>query len=101
MEEVEDEEAGSICRYVEDYGRSAGHIYGEGQSQFVKWREAQKKVGHASWSPYNELDEWDLSQWLIHNVGQNATDEYLKLNQTFVQKQVRVLQMYRHTAMGS
>ena len=78
IEEVEDEEAGGICRYVEDYGRSAGHIYGEGQSQFVKWREAQKKVGHAPWSPYNDLNEWDLSQWLICNVGQNATDEYLK-----------------------
>ena len=79
MEEVEDEEAGGIRRYVEDYGQSAGHVYGEGQSQFMKWREAQKNAGHAPWSPYNDLDEWDLSQWLIRNVGQNATDEYLKL----------------------
>lgn len=79
MEEVEDEEAGGICRYVEDYGRSAGHIYGEGQSQFAKWREAQKKAGHTPWSPYTDLEEWDLSQWLILNVGQNATDKYLKL----------------------
>ena len=68
MEEVEDGEAGGIRRYVEDYGRSAGHVYGEGQSQFMKWREAQKNAGHAPWSPYNDLDEWDLSQWLIHNV---------------------------------
>jgi hypothetical protein len=79
IEEVEDEEAGDICGYVEDYGRNAGHIYGEGQSQFLKWREAQKGVGHAPWSPYNNLEEWDLSQWLILNVGQNATDKYLKL----------------------
>jgi hypothetical protein len=79
MEEVEDEEAGGICRYVEDYGQSAGHIYGEGQSQFAKWREAQKKAGHTPWSPYTDLEEWDLSQWLILNVGQNATDKYLKL----------------------
>ena len=50
MEEVADEEAGGIRRYVEDCGQSAGHIYGEGQSQFMKWREAQKRqdmhLGH-------------------------------------------------------
>ena len=78
-EEVENEKAGGICQYVEDYSRSAGYIYSEGQSQFSSWREAQKEAGHAPWSPYNDLEEWDLSQWLILNVGQNATDKYLKL----------------------
>jgi hypothetical protein len=47
IEEVEDEEARDIHKYVEDYGQSAGHVYGEGQSQFAKWREAQKEAGHA------------------------------------------------------
>ena len=79
VEEVEDEEAGGIRRYVEDYGRSAGYIYGEGQGQFAKWREAQKEAGHAPWSPYKDLKEWELSEWLLLNVGQNATDKYLKL----------------------
>jgi hypothetical protein len=41
MEEIEDEEARGIHRYVEDYGGNAGHVFGKGQSQFAKWREAQ------------------------------------------------------------
>ena len=79
IEEIEDEEAGGIRRYVEDYGRNAGHVFGKGQSQFAKWREAQVQAGHAPWAPYNDLEEWELSQWLILNVGQNATDKFLKL----------------------
>jgi hypothetical protein len=79
VEEVEDEEAGGIRRYVEDYGQSAGYVYGEGQSQFAKWREAQNEAGLAPWSPYDDLEEWELSEWLLLNVGQNATDKYLKL----------------------
>lgn len=40
VEEVDDEEAGGIHRYVEDYGRGAGRTFGKGQSQFAKWRDA-------------------------------------------------------------
>jgi hypothetical protein len=79
VEEVEDEVAGGICRYVEDYGWSAGYVCGEGQSQFTKWRDAQNEVGHVPWLPYNDLDEWELLEWLLLNVGQNAMDKYLKL----------------------
>jgi hypothetical protein len=79
MEEIEDEEARGIHRYVEDYGGNAGHVFRKGQSQFAKWREAQVQVGHAPWAPYNNLAEWELSQWLILNSGQNATDKFLKL----------------------
>ena len=79
VEEVEDEEAGGIRRYVEDYGQSAGYIYGEGQSLFAKWREAQNEAGHVPWLPYNDLEEWDPSEWLLLNVGQNTMDKYLKL----------------------
>ena len=70
---------GGICRYVEDYGQSAGYIYGEGQSLFAKWREAQNEAGHVPWLPYNDLEEWDPSEWLLLNVGQNTMDKYLKL----------------------
>ena len=79
IEEIEDEEAGGIRRYVEDYGGNAGHVFGKGQNQFEKWREAQVQAGHAPWAPYNDLEEWELSEWLILNVGQNATDKFLKL----------------------
>ena len=43
MEEVEDEEAGGFRQYVEDYGDAgdAGKQFGEHQSKFSQWREAQ------------------------------------------------------------
>lgn len=81
MEEVEDEEAGGFRRYVEDYGEDgdAGKGFGEGQSQFAQWREAQTKAGLEPWAPFENLEEWDLAQWLLLNAGQNATDKFLKL----------------------
>lgn len=82
MEEVEDEEAGGFRRYVEDYGNDvddAGKAFKEGQSQFSQWREAQNKAGHEPWAPFDDLEEWDLAQWLLLNAGQNATDKFLKL----------------------
>lgn len=82
MEEVEDEEAGGFRRYVEDYGEDvgdAGKAFKEGQSHFSQWREAQQKAGHEPWAPFDDLEEWDLAQWLLLNAGQNATDKFLKL----------------------
>ena len=82
MEEVEDEEASGFHRYVEDYSNDvdeAGKAFKEGQSQFSQWREAQHKAGHEPWAPFDDLEEWDLAQWLLLNAGQNATDKFLKL----------------------
>ena len=31
------------------------------------------------WAPFEDLEEWDLAQWLLLNAGQNATDKFLKL----------------------
>lgn len=31
------------------------------------------------WSPFVDREEWDLATWLIRTVGQNSTDEFLKL----------------------
>ncbi|KAI6006884.1 hypothetical protein EDD15DRAFT_2383857 [Pisolithus albus] len=30
-------------------------------------------------SPFEDCEEWELAQWLINNVNQRATDEFLKL----------------------
>lgn len=81
MEEVEDEEVGGFHWYIEDYGEDgdAGKGFGEGQSQFSQWREAQTKAGLEPWAPFDDLEEWDLAQWLLLNAGQNATDKFLKL----------------------
>ena len=53
MEEVEDEEAGGFWWYVEDYGDAgdAGKQFGECQSNFSQWREAQMKAQLEPWAP--------------------------------------------------
>ncbi|KAF8219621.1 hypothetical protein L208DRAFT_1338875, partial [Tricholoma matsutake] len=41
--------------------------------------EEQAALGENMWAPFASQEEWDLSQWLMKNVGQNSIDEYLKL----------------------
>ncbi|KAG1825196.1 hypothetical protein EV424DRAFT_1471780 [Suillus variegatus] len=35
--------------------------------------------GEDPWSPFEDAEEWDLAQWLVKNLGQTRTDEFLKL----------------------
>ena len=46
---------------------------------FEKIQDDQTAQGVNHWAPFNNQDEWDLARWLNQNVGQKATDEYLKL----------------------
>ncbi|KAG1843935.1 Zn-finger domain-containing protein [Suillus subalutaceus] len=39
----------------------------------------QEANGESVWGPFNDEEEWELARWLIQNVGQNQTDEFLKL----------------------
>lgn len=31
------------------------------------------------WNPFIDREEWDLATWLVRSVGQNSTEEFLKL----------------------
>jgi hypothetical protein len=79
VEEVEDEEAGTQSRWIKDYPRPAGTPGRPAQSYFEMVRDEQKKNSDPPWAPFKDEEEWGLAQWLITNVGQNATDKYLKL----------------------
>lgn len=80
VEEIEDEEAGGFPRWVEDYPGNAGKTHSQGQSYFECWREAQKENGYEPWAPFKDLEEWELSQWIMQSgLTQNATDKFLKL----------------------
>jgi hypothetical protein len=79
VEEVEDKEAGTQSCWIKDYLRPAGTPGELVQSYFEMAREEQKKNGDSPWAPFKDEEEWELAQWLITNVGQNATDKYLKL----------------------
>jgi hypothetical protein len=72
VEEVEDEEAGGIHWWVEDYPRPAGMAGQAAQSYFERIRVEQVKQGQDPWVPFEDQEEWELAEWLIMNVGQNA-----------------------------
>jgi hypothetical protein len=79
VEEVEDEEDGGIRRWVEDYPRPAGTPKASAQTYFEKLLAEQRAKGEDPWAPFKDEEEWGLAQWLMLNVGQNATDKFLKL----------------------
>ncbi|KAG6859996.1 hypothetical protein C0995_000743 [Termitomyces sp. Mi166 len=89
VEEVEDEGEPSIgphCeQYIQGYPHSAGQWIRQARTAFKSLLEAQVKAVAEQWEPFESQEEWELVTWLMKNVGQNATDEYLKLP-IFLQK---------------
>ena len=79
VEEIEDEEAGVQNRWIEDFPGNAGKRGDQAQSYFEKLRAEQQRQGLSPWTPFQDEEEWELAQWLMLNVGQNATDKFLKL----------------------
>lgn len=79
VEEVEDEESGTHRRWLKDFPLPAGTRLRQARSYFETVREEQRRNGDDPWAPFKDEEEWELAQWLITNVGQNATDKYLKL----------------------
>jgi hypothetical protein len=79
VEEVEEEEDGGIKRWFKDYLRPAGTAGASAQTYFEKLLVEQRTRGQDPWAPFADEEEWGLAQWLMLNVGQNATDNFLKL----------------------
>ncbi|KIK13982.1 hypothetical protein PISMIDRAFT_60662, partial [Pisolithus microcarpus 441] len=52
---------------------------GKGETAFDKMKKVQDGLGGSTYSPFEDRDEWELGQWLINNINQWATDEFLKL----------------------
>ncbi|KAG1878582.1 hypothetical protein C8R48DRAFT_752658 [Suillus tomentosus] len=81
VEEVEDEDGMSFTnngRYFEPR-TDAGWALHEGETSFEKYRTYQEEEGEDPWSPFEDKEEWDLAHWLIKNLGQMRTEEFLKL----------------------
>jgi len=77
-EDIDD--ARSQSRYRRGYPVGyAPEILGEGKTKFKIWQEEQRLHGENEWAPFHNQKEWDLAQWLIRNVRQKSTDEFLKL----------------------
>ncbi|KAG1779091.1 hypothetical protein EV702DRAFT_1178629 [Suillus placidus] len=57
----------------------AGWALYEGETKFEGYKRDQEEGSEHPWSPFEDTEEWDLAQWLIKNLGQTRTDEFLKL----------------------
>ena len=80
IEEVEDEDdPQKPPQYWRSYPGLVVEVLGVGKTPFEKLQEEQAALGEDKWALFASQEEWDLSQWLMKNVGQNSIDEYLKL----------------------
>ncbi|KAF8870236.1 hypothetical protein BD779DRAFT_1455790 [Infundibulicybe gibba] len=79
IEDVENEDdARNTSRWTEHYP-TAAKTFGRGQTKFQEWHDHQKREHEEAWAPFDNVEEWDLAQWLMNNVGQTSIDEFLKL----------------------
>jgi hypothetical protein len=69
----------NMNHFVEPYPDNASHGMRKSKTRFKKWLEIQQGEGKKPWEPFSGEEEWALLRWLIKNVGQKSTDEYLKL----------------------
>ncbi|KAI9448953.1 hypothetical protein F5148DRAFT_1278035 [Russula earlei] len=52
---------------------------GTALTPFQERGEALQKSGLPPWAPFEDMDEWELVNWLINRVNKTGTDEFLKL----------------------
>ncbi|KAG2365992.1 hypothetical protein BDR07DRAFT_1470277 [Suillus spraguei] len=50
-----------------------------GQTSFERFQQYKECMGKDKWAPFNDGEEWGLTEWLVKNLGQTRTDEFLKL----------------------
>ncbi|KAJ7737951.1 Zn-finger domain-containing protein [Mycena metata] len=86
VEEVEDEgDPENFGRFVEPFeneeeGRApAGTPLEKGETLFERMYADQNAKNGTDFGPFCDEEEWDLARWLMKNVNQTGTDEYLKL----------------------
>lgn len=73
-------EKGEAYQYVTEYRASAraGEVIGREEPENMRVRAKLRKE-ETPFGPFEDLDEFELAEWLLPNVGQGKTDEYLKL----------------------
>lgn len=79
MEEVADKE--EPTRFAKVFPCPVADVLGVRQTVFEEIREAQVDMGLEKnpWAPFDDEDEWGLTEWLSKRVNKTATDEFLKL----------------------
>ena len=70
------------ARCVEGYPRPAGIPVStiKEKTKFERLYQEHNEAGITHFLPFRDQDDWELAKWLNKNVGQKATDDFLKLN---------------------
>jgi hypothetical protein len=73
--EVDDEEAGGLRRWVQEFEGVTAEELAEGKTLFNELREQQEAMCEPPLAPFadEEWVQWELAQWLMKNVTQTAT----------------------------
>jgi hypothetical protein len=66
-------------RFIESYHGEAGNGLRQSKTTFEIWLKNQREEEKIRWYPFASEQEWALAKWLLQNVGQKSTDEFLKL----------------------
>lgn len=75
--DVPDEEPQWKAPFPKEYEARAK--YGTAKTQFEIIRDEQVLKNGEVLGPFADQEEWELVKWLIHNVGHNQTEAFLKL----------------------
>ncbi|KAI6027998.1 hypothetical protein BKA83DRAFT_4462563 [Pisolithus microcarpus] len=69
----------STGRFTKAFEGVAAKILGSWKTLFKSWEEAEALDDDSMWAPFRDEEEWELARFLMKNIGQNKTDEFLKL----------------------
>lgn len=68
-------------RYAQVFEEHAtAEVLGWAKTAFEKMEDFQNASGGGVYAPFKDREEWELAEWLIRNVNQRATEEFLKLS---------------------
>lgn len=85
--EGRDSDKDVLPRYAQQYDiKAAADILGTRETLFDTMRADQEASDQCRYHPFADREEWGLAEWLIRNVNQQETDEFLRLpivSQTF------------------
>ena len=77
--EDHDDQPTSQSRYSEAYPHSAAQPIRQEKTEFENFRDNDSTAGRQPWEPFSSKKEWELATWIIRNVNQRATEQYLNL----------------------
>lgn len=65
--------------HVDEFYPPAGVVKGVGRSRFENILKREREDGVGFYGTFDNKGDWEMAKWLFRHVGQNATDEFLKL----------------------